>query len=202
MLLNLLFSIGVSISGKWSEMNLGQQPLHWCQVTYFQLQVIQEPQRERKKGCPESPTRCYTVLLGAELHLLSSLQSPEHPVWGGHLPGHAPAAPLAPWLHSPSPSTSVPAGSSKRSETGKSANTEHRKTVSDPPGLEKLVEIPMKQLLLWPFLPILGIASTAWALCLLILLRTSNFGPILPFWLKFFLFLRQRIQRNGMKLSP
>lgn len=188
MLSNLLFSVTASRSGKQSEMHLGQQPLQWCQVTYFQLQAIQEPQREHKKGCPESPTRCYMVLLGAEPHLPSSLQPPEHPVWGGHLPRHAPAAPLALWLRSPSPGTSVPARSSKRSETGKSANTELRTSASDPLGLEKLVEIPMKQLLLWPFLPILRTASTAWALCLLILLRTSNCGPILPLWLDFFFF--------------
>lgn len=66
----------MSVSGKLSEMHLGQQPLHSCQVTYFQLQVIKEPQRDCRKDCPESPTCCYTVLLGAELQLPSSLQTP------------------------------------------------------------------------------------------------------------------------------
>lgn len=48
----------------------------------------------------------------------------------------------------------------------------------------------MKQLLLGPLLPILGIASTAWALSLLILLRISNFGPILPLQLDFNFFFK------------
>lgn len=55
------------------------------------------------------------------------------------------------------------------------------------------------------FLFVLRIPSTAWALYQDILLGISNLGPILSLQpdLKFyFIFLRQRIQRDGTKLSP
>lgn len=59
--------------------------------------------------------------------------------------------------------------------------------------------------LLWLFLFVLRIPSTAWALYQHILLGISNLGPILSLQLdlKFYLFfLRQRIQRDGTKRYP
>lgn len=129
---SLIFSTSVhaSVSGKLSEMHLGQQPLHSRPVTYFQLQVIKEPQRDHRKSFTEFPTSCCMDLLGLSFSC-SHCELPECTFEGSISRSTCLPAALVPWLHSPSTDRRfgphhalAPMAHTNAAEKGKSAYTE------------------------------------------------------------------------------
>lgn len=70
------------------------------------------------------------------------------------------------------------------------------------PRTERLLGKLMQQLLLWTFLPIRAIPSAARALHPRVLLGISNLGPVLSLQLDFFIFFKQRTQRDATKMYP
>lgn len=140
------------------------------------------------------------VLLGAELHLQSLPQTPRAARLRQAPPG-ARACPLhlLPVCTAPAPACQSHPRSSKLSWKGKACKHWALKYGVWPRRLARLVEIPRKQSLLWPCLPNLGRASTAWALRLLILLKISNLGPILPLQLDFNFFLKAENTKGWSK---